>query len=64
APEVPVNLLVRGNKLELVSQDPIPTPEGLIALDAEGGYLIGSLQLGDPPSFIILDGDPREDIDI
>ena len=64
ADEEPVNLLVRDGKLELVSKDEIPTPEGLYALDAEGKYLIGILELGERPSFMILDGDPREDFEV
>jgi len=64
AEDVTINLLIRDNKLELASKDEIPTPEGFVALDAEGGYLIGNLKLGQAPSFIILDGDPREDFDV
>ena len=64
ADDVPINLLIRDNKLELASKDEIPTPEGFVALDGEGGYLIGALGLGEEPSFIILDGDPREDFDV
>jgi phosphate-selective porin OprO/OprP len=64
AEDVPVNLLIRDDKLELVSRDDIPTPEGVFALDAEGGYLIGKIELGKSPSFIILDGDPRADFDV
>ena len=64
AEDVPVSILIRNNKLELVSKDQIPTPEGFVALDADGGYLVGTLRLREPPSFIILDGDPREDFDV
>ena len=60
----PVNLLIRDNKLELVSKEEIPTPEGWIALDANGGYIVGTLKLQEPPSFIILDGDPRVDFHV
>ena len=59
-----VNLLIRDNKLEIVSKDQIPTPEGIFALDADGGYLIGKLELKETPSFIILNGDPRNDFDV
>jgi phosphate-selective porin OprO/OprP len=64
AEDVTVNLLIRDNKLEIVSKDKIPTPAGFVALDADGGYLVGALRLKEPPSFIILDGDPREDFDV
>jgi len=59
-----VNLLIRDNKLEIISKDKIPTPDGFVALDAEGGYLVGTLKLEESPSFIILDGDPRADFDV
>jgi hypothetical protein len=39
AEDVPVNLLIRDNKLELLSKDEIPIPDGYVALDAVGGYL-------------------------
>jgi len=64
AEHVAINILIRDNKLELASKDAIPTPDGFVALDANGGYLIGNLKLGEAPSFIILDGDPREDFDV
>ena len=64
AEDVTINLMIRDNKLELASKDEIPTPEGFVALDAEGGHLIGNLKLGEKPSFIILDGDPRKDFDV
>jgi phosphate-selective porin OprO/OprP len=62
--DIAVNILIRDNKLELVSKDEIPTPDGFIALDAEGGHLIGELKLRQSPSFIVLDGDPRVDFDV
>jgi len=33
-----VNLLIRDNKLELVSKDHIPIPDGFVALDAQAGF--------------------------
>jgi phosphate-selective porin OprO/OprP len=64
AEDEPVNLLVLDNKLKLVSRDQIPLPEGCVALDAAGGFLIGNLALGESPSFIILDADPRLDLEV
>jgi hypothetical protein len=64
AEDVPVNLLIRDNKLELLSKDEIPIPDGYVALDAVGGYLLGNLVLGEPPNFIILDADPRIDMEV
>ncbi|MEH6592370.1 MAG: porin [Halioglobus sp.] len=62
--DVRVNLLVRDNKLELLSENPIPIPDGFVALDANAGYLMGDLTLGESPSFMILDADPRTDFEV
>jgi len=59
AENVPINLLIRDNKLELLSKDKIRIPDGFVALDANAGYLVGNLTLGKSPSFMILDADPR-----
>lgn len=59
-----VNILIRDNKLELVSQDKIPAPDGVLAVDANGGYLIGKLNPKGVPSFIILDEDPEGNFDV
>lgn len=64
AEEVPINLMVRDNKLALLSKDDIPIPEGIDVLDANGGFLVGNLVLGDTPGFMILDGDPRVDFEL
>ena len=62
AGESAINLLIRDNELALVSEDRIPLPEGFTALDADGGFLVGNLTVGQPPDFIILATDPREDM--
>jgi phosphate-selective porin OprO/OprP len=64
AEDVLVNLLIRDNKLELLSKDVIPIPDGFVALDANGGFLLGNLTLGASPSFMILDTDPRIDFEV
>jgi len=62
--DVIVNILVKDRKLEVVTQDEISTDKVSLAFDARQGYLIGRLTLGQQPSFMILDGDPRNDIQI
>ena len=64
AEEVPINLLVQDNKLKLLSKDDIPIPDGVDVLDANGGFLVGNLALGEPPQFMILDTDPRVDFEV
>ena len=64
AEDVPINLLIRNDELELISKDRIPIPENFVALDANGGYLVGTLALGESPSFMILDSDPRINFEV
>ncbi len=64
AVDVLANLLIRDNKLELLSKDVIPIPDGFVAVDANGGFLLGNLTLGASPSFMILETDPRIDFEV
>lgn len=59
-----VNVLVRDNKLDIITEDLIPLDEADEVYDAAGGIILGQLTLGEDASFMILDGDPRKDIDI
>jgi phosphate-selective porin OprO/OprP len=59
-----VSILIKDNKLEIVTKDTVPLEEGRTAVDAREGYLIGQLKIGDTPSFFILDEDPREDFQV
>ncbi len=59
-----VNLLIKNNTLEIVSQDEIPASENLMVVDGRNGYLLGQLNIGESPSFIILNQDPREDFSV
>jgi len=59
-----VNILIRDNKLEIVTQDPIAIEDESIAVDARNGYILGNLEIGETPSFIILNQDPRENFEI
>jgi len=64
AEAVLVSILIRDNKLEIVTQDPIAIEDESIAVDARNGYLLGNLVVGETPSFIILNQDPRENFEI
>lgn len=59
-----VSILIRDNKLEIISKEQIPVPDNIIAVDGEGGYVLGALRLEETPSFIILRRDPRVDFDM
>jgi len=64
AQDVPVNLLIVDGRLAVVTKDELVIQSGDVAVDASAGYLVGRLVLGSRPSFVILDGDPREDADL
>ena len=59
-----LNILIRDNKLDIVSQDALPDDGSVVILDARNGYLLGNLVIGESPSFIILNQDPRENFEI
>lgn len=64
AEDVIVNILIRDKKLDVVTKDEIPADTVELALDAQQGILLGKLNLGHPPSFLILDGDPRDNFQV
>ncbi len=64
ADNVLVNVLVEDNNVALVSEDRIPAEDGARILDAQEGYLLGSLIVGEPATFIILSQNPVGNITI
>ena len=48
----------------MVTKDSIRISETRIIVDAQNGYLMGNLLIGDAPSFLILDENPRENFEI
>jgi len=61
--DVAVNLLIVNGRLSVVTKDTLVIEPGDTAVDANGGFLFGQLALGAPSSFVILDEDPRENVD-
>ena len=59
-----LNILIRDNMLEIVSKDALPDDGSVVILDARNGYLLGNLVIGEAPSFVILNQDPRENFEI
>jgi len=64
AEAVLVNILIENNKLEIVSKDAIPADNAVVIVDARNGFLLGNLEIGKTPSFIILEEDPRADVEV
>ena len=57
-----VSILIKGPKLDVVTKDEISLKEADLTLDAKEGILLGNLELGQPANFMIVDEDPRENI--
>ncbi len=64
AQDVAVNVLIVDGKLTVVTKDELVIEPGDTAVDSNGGFLFGQLALGSRPSFVILDQDPRENVDV
>jgi len=59
-----VNILVRQGKLEVITEDKISADEAELVVNAEGGFILGKLELGTAPNFMILSADPRENFEV
>jgi len=61
--DVAINILIVDGKLKVVTQDELVIEPDDTAVDSNGGFLFGQLAIGARPSFVILDQDPRENVD-
>jgi phosphate-selective porin OprO/OprP len=59
-----VNILIRERKLEVVTEDKISRKEADQIVNAHKGFIVGKLEVGEPPSFLIFREDPRENFDV
>jgi phosphate-selective porin OprO/OprP len=64
AQDLAVNLLIVDGKLAVVTKDELVIEPGDTAVDSNGGFLFGQMAIGARPSFVILDQDPRENVDV
>jgi len=53
--DVVVSLVITNKQLEVVTQDDISPDAADMVVDAGNGFLLGSLEIGTSPSFVILD---------
>jgi phosphate-selective porin OprO/OprP len=58
-----VNILIRDKKLDVVTEDKVSREEAQQVVDANRGFVVGKLEVGAPPSFMILKEDPRENFE-
>ena len=63
AQDVTINILIEDGKVFVVTKDKLVIKPGDTAVDSNGGFLFGDLAIGARPSFVILDDDPRENVD-
>jgi phosphate-selective porin OprO/OprP len=63
-PDRMVSLLISDGKLEIITEDRIPGEGVDEVVNANAGFIIGNLEIGAPPNFMILIADPRENFEI
>jgi phosphate-selective porin OprO/OprP len=59
-----VNILIRDGVLEVITEDKISRDEAQLVVDADSGFVLGRLELGAEPNFMILSADPRENFEV
>jgi len=64
AEDAVVNILISKKTLEIVTKDTITAVMAEISVDASNSFLLGNLDTGAPPTFVILNQDPRKHFDV
>jgi len=59
-----VNILIRKGKLNVVTEDKISRDDADMVVNAHEGVLVGKLNVGEPPSFLIFSEDPRDNFEV
>jgi len=59
-----VNILLRDNKLDVVTEDKLSSDDADMVVNAKKGIMLGNLILGEAPSFMIFSEDPREKFEV
>ena len=59
-----VDIQIKKGRVAQISEDRIHAEEGVRVEDAENGYLLGNLEVGLPPQFIIVVKNPVENFDV
>jgi phosphate-selective porin OprO/OprP len=62
--DVLVNILITDKQLEVVTQDDISSEIAEIIINGMDGFLLGTLEIGAAPSFVIVNKDPRGSLQI
>jgi phosphate-selective porin OprO/OprP len=64
AEDTTVNMLIRAGILDIITEDKISRSEADQVVNADGGFVLGKLEVGQPANFMILSSDPREDFEV
>jgi len=64
AEDTVVNILLKDNKLEVVTEDKLSRDDADMVVNAKQGTLLGKLTLGEKPSFMVFSEDPRENFEV
>ena len=59
-----VNILIRERRLDVITEDKISGDEAELVINANGGYIVGKLEVGELPNFMILSEDPRVNFEV
>ena len=59
-----VQLLIEDGVLKLVTRDKVASDVADLVINAQRGVLLGDLNLGEPPTFLVLSGDPRKSFQV
>ncbi|MEH6589507.1 MAG: porin [Halioglobus sp.] len=59
-----VNILIKKSALDILTEDFIPLDQADVSYDAREGVVLGELKLGEPASFLVLDGDPAKNVEL
>jgi phosphate-selective porin OprO/OprP len=62
--DIKVNVLIINSILQIVTRDDISFGLGVQSFDGNNGFLMGNVVIGQSPSFVILDENPREHFDV
>ncbi len=62
--DVVVNIVIRDGKLDLLTKDKLHERDAGLVLDADGGFILGKLEIGQAANFVVMSSDPRENVDV
>ena len=59
-----VTLVVKKGELDLITADSVPAKDSGFIVNANGGFVLGRLNINEPAAFMILQEDPRENAEV